>query len=304
MTNDVSSVRTKPRNKIKRVTLGMLLVYLLMLLLMLIIAVPALNLVAKSLSAPEAVSKMNGYQIWPSKFSLLHYRAIFNTTAIWRAFGNSLIITVCGTLLSVLMTCAAAYALTRPGLPGKKGIMVFLVTMMILSAPILQWYLVMKGYGLLNNLSSMILYSCVSVFNIILLMRFFEDTPQAILDAATVDGAGEWTRLFRIFIPLNKVAIITIALFYVVPKWNEYFASGVFLSEVNMRVLQSYLREFIVGGNSGDLGSADVYALFRDLNLTALQAATIVISVVPLLCLYPTILKYFTSGVLAGGVKE
>lgn len=297
------SVKTKRGNRIRNITPGLILIYIIMVFLCLVILVPLLNLVAKSFCDPLLVSHMNGYQIWPEKFSLVHYQVIMSTNTIWRAVLNSLIITLCGTALSVVLTCSSAYALTRPGLPGKKLLMGFFLAMMVLSAPILQWYLVMRGYKLINNRLSMILYGCVDVYNMILLMRFFEETPQAILEAARVDGAGDWTLLFRIFIPLNKVPIITIMLFYIVPKWNEYFASGVFLPAPDVQVLQCYLREFVVNNNSEAL-SKDIYALFRDLNLSALQNATIVISIIPLLCLYPTILKYFTSGVLAGGVKE
>ncbi len=302
MSPAVSSL-PKRRNRLRRTTPGMVLTVFFMVLLCLIILIPLLNLVAKSFCEPLLVSHMTGYQIWPEKFSTVHYQVILSTGSIWRALMNSLIITLCGTALSVVLTCASAYAMTRPDLPGKKLLMAFFLAMMVLSAPILQWYLVMRGYKLINNRLSMILYGCVDVYNMILLMRFFEETPRAILEAARVDGAGDWTLLFRIFIPLNKVPIITIMLFYIVPKWNEYFASGVFLPASEMQVLQCYLREFVVNNNSEAL-SKDIYALFRDLNLSALQNATIVISILPLLCLYPTILKYFTSGVLTGGVKE
>ena len=165
-------------------------------------------------------------------------------------------------------------------------------------------YYLVRSLDMIDSLWALMIPGALSVYNMILLMRFFQETPQAILDAARVDGAGDWTLLFRIFLPLNKVPIITIMLFYVVPKWNEYFASGVFLTDPGMRVLQVYLREFVVNNNSSELGNENLYAMFRDLNLTALQNATIFISIIPLLCLYPTILKYFTSGVLGGGVKE
>ncbi len=294
---------SRHRSRLHRLTPGSVVIALFMVILCLIILVPLLNLTAKSLCDPLLVSHMNGYQIWPEKFSLVHYQVILSTDSIWTAIMNSLIITLSGTALAVVLTCSSAYAMTRPGLPGKKLLMGFFLAMMVLSAPILQWYLVMRGYKLINNRMSMILYGCIDVYNMILLMRFFEETPAAILEAARVDGAGDWTLLFRIFIPLNKVPIITIMLFYIVPKWNEYFASGVFLPDSSVRVLQCYLREFVVNNNSEALNK-DIYAMFRDLNLSALQNATIVISILPLLCLYPTILKYFTSGVLAGGVKE
>ncbi|MBR6029137.1 MAG: carbohydrate ABC transporter permease [Clostridia bacterium] len=302
MSQAVSRARAG-RRSIRRLTAGKVIICVLMALLCLIILVPMLNMVAKSFCDPAWVSKMSGYQIWPTVPSVIHYRVVLSSDAMWVSLKNSLIITLGGTALSVVLTCAAAYAMTRPGLPGKKLLMGFFLAMMVLSAPILQWYFVMRGYNLINNRLSMILYGCVDVYNMILLMRFFEDTPPAILEAARIDGAGDWTLLFRIFIPLNKVPIITVMLFYIVPKWNEYFASGVFLAKDEVRVLQCYLRSFIVDNNSEAINS-DIYMLFRDTNLTALQYATIVVSTIPLLCLYPTILKYFTSGVLAGGVKE
>lgn len=306
MEKNAVTKRIPRRSRLHKFSFGMMLVYGFMIFLSLVIMVPILNLVAKSFSDPQSVAHMSGFAIWPKKFSFVHYKVVLASSSIWNALKNSLIITIGGTALSVLLTCASAYALTRPGLPGKKLLMFFFIAMMVLSAPIVQWYMVMKDYHLLNNRWSMILYGCVGVYNMILLMRFFEDTPPSILEAARVDGAGDWTLLFRIFLPLNKVPIITIMLFYVVPKWNEYFASGVFLTEQNMRVLQVYLREFVVNNSAAELGGENMslYAMFRDLNLTALQNATIFISIVPLLCLYPTILKYFTSGVLAGGVKE
>ena len=302
MSQAVSRARAG-RRSIRRLTAGKVIICVLMALLCLIILVPMLNMVAKSFCDPAWVSKMSGYQIWPTVPSVIHYRVVLSSDAMWVSLKNSLIITLGGTALSVVLTCAAAYAMTRPGLPGKKLLMGFFLAMMVLSAPILQWYFVMRGYNLINNRLSMILYGCVDVYNMILLMRFFEDTPPAILEAARIDGAGDWMLLFRIFIPLNKVPIITVMLFYIVPKWNEYFASGVFLAKDEVRVLQCYLRSFIVDNNSEAINS-DIYMLFRDTNLTALQYATIVVSTIPLLCLYPTILKYFTSGVLAGGVKE
>lgn len=306
MTKKTVSQRIPRSQRMNKFSVGLMLVRLFMIFLSLVIMVPILNLVAKSFSSPQSVAHMSGFQIWPAEFSTVHYQVVLSSSSIWNALKNTLIITVGGTALSVLLTCASAYAMTRPGLPGKKLLMFFFLTMMVLSAPIVQWYMIMKEYKLLNSHLSMILYGCVSVYNMILLMRFFEDTPSAILEAAKIDGAGDWTLLFKIFLPLNKVPIITIMLFYVVPKWNEYFASGVFLTDMDMRVLQVYLREFVVNNSASELGgeNTSLYAMFRDLNLTALQNATIVISIAPLLCLYPTILKYFTSGVLSGGVKE
>ncbi len=276
---------------------------LIMLLIALTMLVPILNLLAKSLSEPSAVAEMKGYQIWPSGLSLINYEIIFNNQVVWTALKNSVFITVVGTAVNILMTTSLAYALTRPNLVGKKAIMVFLIIMMIFEPGIIQEYFVVKDLHLLDSLWSMVLYRSVSVYNVILLMRFFQETPEVLLEAAKIDGAGHMRILFSIFLPLNKVPIMTVGMFYAVYRWNEFFHSSIFLSSRSNTVLQVFLRQFVVEGDTtalSALGSIDLSAI----SMSALRAATIIVTIVPILVLYPFILKYYTSGVLTGGVKE
>ena len=152
-----------------------------MVFVLLVVLVPMLNLVAKSFSDPAKVAGMPGWQIIPAGFSLINYEIIFANPAIWRALLNSVFITVVGVALNVVVTSMAAYAMTRPVLPGKKLFMAFFIMMMIFEPGIIQEYFVIKGLGLMDNLWSMVLYNTVTVYNLILLMRFFSDTPEAIL---------------------------------------------------------------------------------------------------------------------------
>lgn len=274
-----------------------------MVFVLLVVLVPMLNLVAKSFSDPAKVAGMPGWQIIPAGFSLINYEIIFSNPAIWRALLNSVFITVVGVALNVVVTSMAAYAMTRPVLPGKKLFMAFFIMMMIFEPGIIQEYFVIKGLGLMDNLWSMVLYNTVTVYNLILLMRFFSDTPEAILEAAAIDGAGHLNILFKIFLPMNKIPIMTVGMFYAVARWNEFFRSSVFLTSNKNTVLQVFLRRFVVEGDStvlASLGNIDLTGV----NMTSLKSATIVVVILPILCMYPFILKHYTSGVMQGGVKE
>ena len=274
-----------------------------MVFVLLVVLVPMLNLVAKSFSDPAKVAGMPGWQIIPAGFSLINYEIIFSNPAIWRALLNSVFITVVGVALNVVVTSMAAYAMTRPVLPGKKLFMAFFIMMMIFEPGIIQEYFVIKGLGLMDNLWSMVLYNTVTVYNLILLMRFFSDTPEAILEAAAIDGAGHLTILFKVFLPMNQIPIMTVGMFYAVARWNEFFRSSVFLTSNKNTVLQVFLRRFVVEGDStvlASLGNIDLTGV----NMTSLKSATIVVVILPILCMYPFILKHYTSGVMQGGVKE
>ena len=274
-----------------------------MVFVLLVVLVPMLNLVAKSFSDPAKVAGMPGWQIIPAGFSLINYEIIFSNPAIWRALLNSVFITVVGVALNVVVTSMAAYAMTRPVLPGKKLFMAFFIMMMIFEPGIIQEYFVIKGLGLMDNLWSMVLYNTVTVYNLILLMRFFSDTPEAILEAAAIDGAGHLNILFKVFLPMNKIPIMTVGMFYAVARWNEFFRSSVFLTSIKNTVLQVFLRRFVVEGDStvlASLGNIDLTGV----NMTSLKSATIVVVILPILCMYPFILKHYTSGVMQGGVKE
>ena len=274
-----------------------------MVFVLVVVLIPMLNLVAKSFSDPAQVAGMSGWRIIPAGFSLINYQIIFSNPAIWRALFNSLFITVIGVALNVVVTSMAAYALTRPNLPGKKLFMAFFIMMMIFEPGIIQEYFVVKGLGLLDNIWAMVLYNSVTVYNLILLMRFFSDTPQAILEAAAIDGAGHIATLFKVFLPMNKIPIMTVGMFYAVARWNDFFRSSVYLTSNKNTVLQVFLRRFVVEGDStvlASLGNIDLTGV----NMSSLKAATIVVVILPILCMYPFILKHYTSGVMQGGVKE
>lgn len=287
----------------KKITLGQIAIRMILFLVVLVILIPILNILAKSISDPHKVPYMTGWQFWPSGLDFINYKLIFSNSLIIRAFFNSLFVTVVGTGLSLLVTGSAAYALTRPGLPFKKPLMVFFIIMMIFEPSIIQEYFVIKDLNLLNNIWVMVIYNSVNVYYLILMMRFFEETPAALIEAARIDGAGELTVFFQVFLPLNKIVFMTVGMFYAVVRWNEYFKSSVFLQTRDTTVLQVFLKQFVVNGDSTAIASYANVDL-TSLNIGSLKAATIVIVMVPILAMYPLILKYYTGGIMAGGVKE
>ena len=276
-------------------------------LLALTMLVPLLNILAKSISDPALVHQMRGYDILPKGFSLIHYEVILSRPIVLRSIVNSVGITLTGVILNMLLTSSAAYVLTRPGLLGKRPLMYFFIVMMIVDPGIIQEYFLIKKLGLLDNLFSMVLYKSVNVYYLIILMRFMENIPSSIIEAAKIDGAGHMRILSEIVLPLCKAPLLTIGMFYGVYRWNEFFRSSIFLTSKNNTVLQVLLRQFVVQSDTQViLGAADILAnnQVSRIDNGALKAATIVVAVLPILLAYPVILRYYTANVLGGSVKE
>lgn len=291
----------------KNISIGKLLCGFIMMLLALCMLVPLLNILARSLSQPDLVHGLKGYDILPKGFTTVNYQVILGQPIVIRSILNSLFITVAGVCVNIILTSSAAYVLTRPGLVGKKVFMYFFIIMMIFEPGIVQEYFLMKNIHLLDNLFSMVIYRSVNVYYLIILMRFMEEVPASIQEAARIDGAGHYNILFKIMIPLCRIPLITVGMFYAVFRWNEFFKSSIFLTSKNHTVLQVLLRQFVVNSDSQVIvGASNILANnnIAQLDNASLKAATIVVAVVPILLLYPVILKYYTNGVMSGGVKE
>lgn len=287
--------------------LARLILYTLLFIVTLSMLLPILNLLALSLTDPARVKEVTGLTIIPKGFSLDNYSALFSNPQIMKSLFNSVFVTVIGTVLNLCLTIMAAYALTRPGLVGKKIFMVILIIVMVFEPGLIPEYLLIKRIGLIDTYSSVILYKAINVYYLIILMRFFEEVPEALIDAARVDGAGHLTILFKILIPLSKSSIATIGLFYGVFHWNEYFRASIYLNDSSKWPLQLVLRQFVVLNDTTAILGANSLLSFdkaSQLSYKALQAGTIMIAVVPILLIYPLILKNYTKGTMEGGVKE
>ena len=291
----------------KKFKLSQLILSIFMIGITLTMVIPLLNVVARSFSDPALSPQMTGLEILPRGFSLVNYKVVFGHPVLMRSFMNSLFITFVGTAINIVLTTTAAYVLTRPNLVFKKLFMGFLICMMLFDPGLVPEYLVVQKIGLMGSQWSVILAAAVNVFYLIILMRFFSDIPASIYEAAIIDGTGHITMLTKIVCPLAKPGIATITMFYAVARWNEYFKSGIYISSQQNTVLQVILRKFVVSNETRTIVGAQNlmnYNSVAQLDYTALKSATIVIAIIPILCIYPLVLKYYTKGIMTGGVKE
>lgn len=287
-----------------RITLGQAVLTGLMFLLALTMLIPIVNIIANSFSDPAKSPYMSGLRVIPDGFSLLNYQIVLSNTTIVPALFNSIKITVIGTVINIMLTIMAAYALTRPRLMFKKAIMVFLIAMMLFDPGTVPEYLTIRDLGLMGSQWSVILVTAVSVYYLIIMMRYFQAVPAEISDSASIDGAGHLRLLFSIVLPLAKAGIATITMFYAVVRWNEYFRAGIYITRTSLTTLQVILRQYVVSNDTVTLiGDKNVGKYVNIIDYNALKNATIVVAIVPILLLYPFVLKYYTKDVLAGGVK-
>ncbi len=295
--------------KMNKKTLGFMQWFLMifLFLLTLTMVVPLLHILARSLSEPARSMSMNGLDIIPKGFSLINYQVLFSNKNVVPSIFNSLFITIIGTIINMLLTMSAAYVLTRPKLVGKKILMAFFIVMMLFDPGIVPEYMVIRKLGLMGTKWSVILCQACNVYYLIIMMRYFESVPKSLCEAATIDGAGHISILFKVMAPLSKAGISTLTMFYGVVRWNEYYRAGIYISSISEVPLQVILRKFIVDGDVTTLvGTQNLmdYNALAQLDYTALQYATIVVSIVPILLVYPLVLKYYNKDVMAGGVKE
>ncbi|MFI3249803.1 MAG: carbohydrate ABC transporter permease [Eubacteriales bacterium] len=278
-----------------------------MILISLTMVIPLLNILAISLSDSSVSTTMNGLEIIPKEFTLVNYQLILENPNIMPALKNSIFITLVGTLINVSLTCMAAYALTKKDLVGRQYIMVFLVIMMLFDPGLIPEYLTIQQLNLMGSQWSVILVTAVNVYYLIILMRYFEAVPAELYEAAKLDGAGHFRILWQIAVPLTKTGIAVITMFYGVLRWNEYFKSGLYISSPEKTPLPVILREFLVLNDTSKLlGVANTfdYEVVSRLDINALKYAAIVVSIIPILLIYPFVLKFYAKDVMSGGVKE
>ena len=290
-----------------RFTLGQLLLSAVMVLLALTMLIPMLNILAKSFSDPALSPSMSGLRVIPAGFSTVNYDIVFSNKVILPTLWNSIFITVVGTAINILLTTSAAYVLIQPGLMFKKIIMTFLIVMMLFDPGLVPEYLLVKQLGLIGSQWSVILVTSVNVYYLIIMMRYFQAVPMDIYEAARIDGAGHVRMIFSMVFPLAKSGIATITMFYAVVRWNEYFKATIYVKKKKKTTLQVILRQFVVLGDTVSLIGAQNIMDYNELariDYGALKAATIVIAIVPILLLYPIVLKFYTRDVMAGSVKE
>lgn len=243
--------------------------------------------------------------LWPVGLNFNSYTSMMGDPNFLRSFLISIERVILGTSLELIATILLAFPLSRTTkqFRARDGFMWFMVFAMLFSGGVIPWYQTMKAIGMFNNIWGLVLGNSVPIFNVILMVNFFRGIPKEIEEAALLDGAGPWTMLFRIYLPISVPSIATVSLFSIVYHWNEFF-NGLVLSTRQINYpLQTYIQQMIVVVNTTGM-TADQIARMSELSDQTLGAAKIFIAIVPILLIYPFIQRYFISGLTLGSVKE
>jgi len=284
----------------RRFNIVPLLIYLLMALLALLCLLPVVHLVAKSFSGYNAVIAGKVAFI-PKDFQLDVYSYVLHNRLFWRAFLNSVIITIGGTFISVLVTVLSAYPLSRSDFRGKKVIMLLYVFSMLFYGGTIPVYILMQSLNLLNTLWAVIIPFLVIQFNLFIMKTGFEVVPSALEESARIDGAGHFTIFSRIYLPLAMPTVATISLLYGVNYWNNYYHSMLFITKQSVKPLQLYLYELITSAST--LSSENAFENAMNLPSAGMQAAAITLSMIPVVIFYLVCQRYLISGMTIGSVK-
>ncbi|MET7493132.1 carbohydrate ABC transporter permease [Streptomyces sp900116325] len=263
------------------------------------VAYPLLGVIGTSFASQSDIIRSSGLVLWPDHPTTDAYRTIFTGGVVTRALVVSLGITVFGTLASLLVTVGMAYGLSRRDVTGSRFILMTALFTMLFNAGIIPNFLLVKGLGLYDTYAALVMPTLVSAFNLVVLRSFFMNLPEELYDAAKVDGAGDFRILVRIALPLSKAVLAVISLFYAVTYWNAFFNSLLYLNDSDKWPLPMVLRTYVLQGQSLNAASAGEVLAPQQ----AVQMAVLVIAVVPILCVYPFLQRYFTKGVLTGAIK-
>jgi len=263
---------------------------------------PVLYVLFASFSDPVELYRSGKLLLKPAGFNLSSYKVVFNNPDIWTGYANTIFYTVVGTTCSVLATVLAAYCLSRRDLPGKNIIVFGMMFTMYFSGGMIPNFIVVKTLGLLDTRAAMILPGLISTYNFIIVLTYFKGLPESLEEAAIIDGAGEWTVLFKILLPLSKPVVSVIALYYLVGIWNNFMSALLYISSPEKYPLQLVLREILFMGQMDQGVAQQTDSSAEAVNETT-KYAVMVVSTVPVLCVYPFIQRYFVKGVMIGAVK-
>lgn len=279
-------------------------VYGIAVVMILMIVYPLWFIVIASFSDPADVANGNVW-FWPREWKLDGYIELLKQEMIWKSYLNTIIYTLVGTLLALAVNIPAGYALSRRDLFGRKWISFFYIVPMFVGGGLVPTYLVVKNFGLLDTFWVMVLPFAVSCFNIIIARTFFKTSlPETLWEAAQIDGCGTIRFFFTMVLPLSKAVLAVIGLWTAVDIWNSWFNAMIYLSNENLQPLQLVLRRILISNESLlGVASGSLASELRNLS-EMMKYAAIVVSTLPIMCLYPFLQKYFNQGVMIGSIKE
>lgn len=271
-------------------------VSIILILVGLVCVVPLFYVLSVSLMPMSEVLKSGGLVIIPRHITFGAYQELFRQDYIPRAFYVTLFITVVGTAINLILTILLAYPLSRRYLPGRSGLLLYIVFTMLFNGGMIPTYLIVKQFGLIDQVWALIIPNAVWTFNTLVMKSYFESIPEEMFESAKMDGAGECTILIRILIPLSLPVIMTILLFYMVGHWNEFFQAILYITKRELFPLQVIVRQIILQSSMTE--NVDI-----TIPTQTLQSAVVIFACLPVIAVYPFIQKYFTKGVMLGAIK-
>lgn len=266
---------------------------------------PILHLASVSLSEASAVGG-GLVSLWPVRFTLASYDQLMQDTAFFRAAGVSVIRTVIGTVVNMMLTILVAYPMAQSPrrLKYRNPIMSFVIITMYFHAGLIPTYMVVRAVGLLNSFWALILPTAVPVWSVVILMNFFRSQPKALEEAGLIDGATPFQIMVRIAVPIARPALATLTLFAILKHWNSWFDGLIYLNRPSQYPLQTYLYGQIVNQNLVELLQQGAEDLIRFFNQETLRAAQIFLATIPIIVVYPFLQQHFVKGIVIGSVKE
>lgn len=276
--------------------------YAFIIFLMVITLYPFWYIIIGSFSDPTAVAQHRGLMFWIKGFNIESYKAVFMNPNIWTGYLNTTYYLVVGTAVNLFMTVLGAYGLSRKKLYGKSAIMKIIVFTMFFSGGLIPTFLIIRSMGMVDTRWAMIVPGAISTYNMIIMRTAFQSVPDSLEESARMDGANDFTIMWKIIVPLSLPAMAVIALYYAVGHWNSFFGALVYLRSRPLFPLQLILREILIS-NSTDTMMTGVVADREPIGET-IKYSTIIVSTLPILCLYPFLQRYFVKGVMIGSLKE
>jgi putative aldouronate transport system permease protein len=263
---------------------------------------PFLYVFSMSLSAPEHVLKRDVF-FWPRGLGLTGYQLVVSNPSFWQSYYNTIWYTVVGTLVNVVMTVLAAYPLSRDNFIFRRFFSIIITITMFVSGGMIPFFIIVSNLGLYNTRLALILPFAVSAWSIIIARTFYSQISETLAEAAKIDGANEFQILLRIMLPLSKAILAVIALFSAVGYWNSYFWALIFLRNADLQPLQIYLYKILIQLKQETMQGLQI-GISRSAATEQLKYASIMISILPILCVYPFLQKHFVKGVMIGAIKE
>ena len=275
-------------------------VYIITGLMALMCLYPMLHVLFASISDPIRLMQHTGVILKPLGFSLEGYKIVLKNPNIPVSYLNTIIYVVVGTSINILMTTLGAYALSRKGYMFKKTITLLIVFTMYFNGGLIPNFLLVKALGMYNTIWALVVPGAISTWNLIVMKTCFQAIPVSLEESARLDGANDFVILLKVFLPLSKATMAVMLLFYAVTQWSSWFNAMIYLSDRKKFPLQLIMREILIANStSGNTMDSDVMFLEE-----VVKYATIIVSTVPVLCIYPFVQKYFMIGVMMGSVKE